>query len=208
MNQAKPFAISKQSVWEAYLQVRRSKGGPGYDNVTMEDFERNLKNNLYKIWNRMSSGTYFPPPVLGIEIPKAKGGFRILGIPTISDRIAQAVVRYTLEVVADPTFHEDSYGYRHGKSAHQALKKARSRCWRDDWVLDVDIKKFFDSLDHALMMRAVKKYTHCPWVILYIERWLKADLVDKAGNRHPRTVGTPQGGVISPLSEFFKIYVA
>lgn len=199
MSQAKPFAISKWVVWDAYLQVKRSKGGPGYDNVKMEDFESDLKNNLYKIWNRLSSGTYFPPPVLQVEIPKTNGGVRKLGIPTVADRIAQAVVRRNLEAIVDPQFHEDSYGYRQGKSAHQALAKARSRCWRDDWVLDIDIKSFFDSIDHNLMMNAVRKFTACPWTILYIERWLKADVITKAGEIQRRGVGTPQGGVISPL---------
>lgn len=199
MNQPKPFSIPKHVVWEAYLQVKRSKGGPGYDNVRMEDFEGDLKNNLYKIWNRMSSGTYFPPPVLQFEIPKANGGTRKLGIPTIADRIAQAAVRKGLEAIVDPQFHEDSYGYRPGKSAHQALSRARTRCWRDDWVLDIDIKSFFDSIDHDLMLRAVRKFTTCQWTILYIERWLKADVINRDGEIQKRCVGTPQGGVISPL---------
>ncbi len=199
MSQAKSFAIPKQAVWDAYLQVKRSKGGPGYDNVRMEDFEGDLKNNLYVIWNRLSSGTYFPPPVLQVEIPKANGSVRKLGIPTIADRIAQAVVRKNLEAIVDPQFHEDSYGYRQGKSAHQALAQTRSRCWRDDWVLDIDIQSFFDSINHDLMMKAVKKFTACPWTILYIERWLKADVISKAGETQMRSVGTPQGGVISPL---------
>jgi RNA-directed DNA polymerase len=144
MTLAKSFSISRQMVWAAYLQVKASKGGPGYDNEDMQKFEEDLKNNLYKIWNRMASGTYFPPPVLQVEIPKANGGVRKLGIPTISDRIAQAVVKQYLEPIVEPHFHEDSYGYRPNKSALQAIAQARIRCWRDDWVLDLDIKSFFD----------------------------------------------------------------
>jgi len=199
MNQAKSFPITKRQVWEAYLQVKNSKGGPGYDKESMEKFESNLKDNLYKIWNRLASGSYFPPPVLKVEIPKADGGTRSLGIPTVGDRIAQATVRNYLEPIVESTFHEDSYGYRPNKSALQALAKARSRCWRDDWVLDVDIKSFFDSIDHQLMLAAVKKYTQCPWVMLYVERWLKADVINQNGERQMRNIGTPQGGVISPL---------
>lgn len=199
MMAVKPFEIPKQTVWAAYLQVKRSKGGSGFDNQSMEDFGKDLKNNLYKIWNRMSSGTYFPPPVLEVEIPKANGGKRKLGIPTIGDRIAQAIVKQQLEPIVEPYFHEDSYGYRPNKSALQAIKQARWRCWRDDWVLDLDIKSFFDTIDHRLMMAAVKKFTQNPWVILYIERWLKAETVTKDGRRRQREIGTPQGGVISPL---------
>lgn len=165
----------------------------------MEDFEKELKNNLYKIWNRMSSGTYFPPPVLEVEIPKADGGKRKLGIPTIGDRIAQTIVKQHLEPEVEPYFHEDSYGYRPNKSALQAISQARWRCWRDDWVLDLDIKSFFDTIDHRLMLAAVRKFTQNPWVLLYIERWLKANVVTKDGKQRKREIGTPQGGVISPL---------
>lgn len=196
---AKPFEISKQAVWTAYLQVKRSKGSAGFDNESMEDFEKDLKNNLYKIWNRMSSGTYFPPPVLEVEIPKANGGKRKLGIPTVSDRIAQTVVKQYLEPEVEPHFHEDSYGYRPNKSALQAIGQTRWRCWRDNWVLDLDIKSFFDTIDHRLMMAAVRKLTQNPWVLLYIERWLKADVITKDSKQRKRDIGTPQGGVISPL---------
>lgn len=199
MTSAKSFQISKQMVWAAYLQVKRSKGGPGFDKESMEIFEKDLKNNLYKIWNRMSSGTYFPPPVLEVEIPKTDGKTRKLGIPTISDRIAQTVVKQYLELIVEPHFHEDSYGYRPNKSALQAINQARWRCWRDDWVLDLDIKNFFDSIDHKLMMTAVRKFTQIPWVVLYIKRWLKADVITAGGERQKRSIGTPQGGVISPL---------
>jgi RNA-directed DNA polymerase len=199
MTSAKPFKISKQTVWAAYLQVKRSKGGSGFDNESIEDFEKDLKNNLYKIWNRMSSGTYFPPPVLEVEIPKTDGGTRKLGIPTIRDRIAQTVVKQCLEPEVEPYFHEDSYGYRPNKSALQAISQTRWRCWRDDWVLDLDIKSFFDTIDHRLMMAATRKFTQNPWVLLYIERWLKADVITKDGKQSKREIGTPQGGVISPL---------
>lgn len=199
MKSTKPFLITKQMVWKAYLLVKISKGGPGYDDEDMEEFESNLKNNLYTLWNRMSSGTYFPPPVLQVEIPKANGGVRKLGIPTIRDRIAQAVVKQFLEPIVEPHFHEDSFGYRPNKSALQAIAKARNRCWRDDWVLDLDIKSFFDTIDHDLMMHAVKKFTTCKWAILYIERWLKADVVTRDGQCRKRSIGTPQGGVISPI---------
>ena len=199
MNSAKTFEIPKALVWDAYLDVKRSAGGPGVDGQSMEDLEGDLKNQLYKIWNRMSSGSYFPPPVLRVEIPKSDGGVRRLGIPTVRDRIAQAVVKRYLEPFVEPFFHEDSYGYRPGRSALDAVGKARQRCWRDDWILDLDISKFFDTLDHSLVMRAVKRFTDCKWVLLYIERWLQADVQLQDGTLLRRDTGTPQGGVISPL---------
>jgi len=196
---AKAFTIPKALIWEAYHDVKKSQGGPGADGQTMEEFEGDLKNQLYKIWNRMSSGSYFPPPVLRVEIPKSDGGIRQLGIPTISDRIAQAAVKRYLEPQVEPVFHEDSYGYRPGRSALDAVAMARQRCWRDNWVLDLDISKFFDTLDHGLVMRAVRRFTFCKWILLYIERWLKADVVLQDGTLLHRDTGTPQGGVISPL---------
>lgn len=199
MSTAKPFDIAKRMVWDSYLDVKRSGGGPGVDGQRMEDFEKDLKNDLYKIWNRMCSGSYFPSPVLRVEIPKADGGVRALGIPTVTDRIAQAVVKRHLEPLAEPHFHEDSYGYRPGRSARDAVASARQRCWRDSWVLDLDIKQFFDRLDHGLVMRAVRRFTGCKWALLYIERWLKVDVQFKDGTRQSRDCGTPQGGVISPL---------
>jgi len=195
----KPFSISKEIVWEAYLQVRARKGSAGVDAQSLEDFESDLKKNLYRIWNRMSSGTYFPPPVLQVVIPKRDGGERKLGVPTISDRIAQTVVKKVLEPLVEPEFHRDSYGYRPGRSAHDAVGRARERCWKFNWVLDLDVQAFFDTLDHALVMRAVKRYTDCRWVLLYVERWLKAPLQLQDGTLELRTSGTPQGGVISPL---------
>lgn len=199
MSSAKAFDIPKALVWDAYLDVKKSAGGPGVDGQRMEDVEGDLTNQLYKIWNRMSSGSYFPPPVLRVEIPKASGGVRQLGIPTIGDRIAQAVVKRYLEPLVEPYFHEDSYGYRPGRSALDAVAKARQRSWRDDWVLDLDISKFFDTLDHSLVMRAVRRFTTCKWVLLYLERWLQADVQLQDGTLQRRDTGTPQGGVISPL---------
>jgi RNA-directed DNA polymerase len=199
VSEAKPFRILKQQVWAAYLRVKANDGAPGVDGQTMEDFERNLKRNLYRIWNRMSSGTYFPPPVLQVSIPKRDGGERKLGIPTISDRIAQTVVKLSLEPLVEPCFHPDSYGYRPRRSALDAVGRARERCWKFNWVLDLDIRSFFDSLAHDLVMRAVKRFTDCRWVLLYVERWLVAPLQHEDGTLVARAMGTPQGGVISPL---------
>jgi RNA-directed DNA polymerase len=199
MNQAKPFCISKNEVWEAYKRVKENKGAAGVDEQSIEDFEKRLKKNLYKIWNRMSSGSYFPPPVRTVTIPKKNGGERKLGIPTVADRIAQQVVKARLEPELEPLFHADSYGYRPGKSALDAVGQARARCWRYDWVLDLDIKSFFDSLSQDLLLRAVKKHAPEQWIVLYIERWLKAPGQEEDGRLVPRERGTPQGGVISPL---------
>lgn len=199
MSKAKPFGISKRVVWEAYKRVKANKGGAGVDSESVEGFEKNLKDNLYKIWNRMSSGAYFPPPVRTVMIPKASGGERALGIPTVSDRIAQTVVKMQLEAVVEKEFHPDSYGYRPGKSAIEAVGTARQRCWRNDWVLDLDVKGFFDNLDHDLVMRAVRRYTDCQWVLLYVERWLKVPSQLEDGTLVARERGTPQGGVVSPL---------
>ena len=199
MNKAKSFNISKKVVGEAYKRVKANKGAAGVDAVSLEDFEKNLENNLYKIWNRMSSGSYFPPPVRTVEIEKDKTRKRKLGIPTVADRIAQMVVKICVESDIEPHFHSDSYGYRPGKSAIQAVGKARKRCWRNDWVLDLDIKGFFDNLDHGITMMLLRKHTECKWIILYVERWLKAPAQLEDGTLCQRTKGTPQGGVISPL---------
>lgn len=195
----KPFNISKQSVWEAYEKVKSNKGGAGVDGVTIYDFEINLKDNLYKIWNRLSSGSYFPPAVLRVEIPKSDGKMRPLGIPTVADRIAQMVIKQHLEPDLEKVFHPDSYGYRPKKSAKQALTKARKQCWRNDWVLDLDIKGFFDNINHELMMKAVEVHTKDKWVLLYIKRWLEADVQKPDETVVKPDKGTPQGGVISPL---------
>jgi group II intron reverse transcriptase/maturase len=199
VNKAKPFCISKWEVWEAYKLVKANKGSAGVDGQSIAEFEEDLKNNLFKIWNRMSSGSYFPPPVRRVDIPKDNGKTRPLGIPTVSDRIAQTVVKRYLEPIMEEYFHADSYGYRPGKSAIEAIGVARQRCWRYDWVLDLDIKGFFDNIDHDLLMRAVRKHTNCKWVLLYIERWLNAPAQLEEGSLINRDKGTPQGGVISPL---------
>src|ERR1700722_10032287 len=196
---AKPFDIPKRLVWNAWRLVRANRGAAGVDEESLEMFERDLKNNLYRLWNRMSSGSYFPPPVREVLIPKKSGGERALGIPTVSDRVAQAVVKLVLEPELEPHFHEDSYGYRPGRSAHQAIAVTRKRCWWHDWVLEFDIRGLFDNIDHALLMKAVQHHTICKWVLLYVGRWLIAPVQQKDGTLRQRTKGTPQGGVISPL---------
>jgi RNA-directed DNA polymerase len=199
MEKSKPFCISKWAVLTAWTKVRANKGAAGVDEVSIDDFEKKLKNNLYRIWNRMSSGSYVPPPVKRVMIPKADGKQRPLGIPTVGDRVAQMVVKMELEPKVEPLFHPDSYGYRPRKSALDAVGTCRKRCWRYDWIVDLDIKGFFDNIDHSLMMHAVRKHTDCPWMLLYIERWLKAPVEAEDGTLIARDRGTPQGGVISPL---------
>jgi RNA-directed DNA polymerase len=199
MSRTKPFSISKRVVWEAYKHVKAKQGAAGVDAESVLNFEEDLADNLYKIWNRMSSGSYFPPPVLAVSIPKREGGQRVLGVPTVSDRIAQTVVKMVLEPELEPYFHPDSYGYRPGKSAIKAVGVARQRCWRYDWVLDLDIRGFFDNMDHELVMKAVRHHTDCPWILLYVERWLKAPIQLENGSLVNRDKGTPQGSVISPL---------
>jgi len=199
MSKTKPFMVSKHLVWESYERVKANKGAAGVDNESIACFEADLKDNLYKLWNRLSSGSYFPPPVKEVMIPKASGGKRPLGIPTVSDRIAQMVVKLKLEPEIEPHFHVDSYGYRPNKSAIEAVGITRKRCWRYDWVVDMDIKGFFDNLDHELLMRAVCKHTDCKWVLLYIGRWLTAPVQKVTGALEPRQKGSPQGSVISPL---------
>lgn len=199
MEKAKPFDIPKRTLWEAYKLVRKNGGAAGIDGQTLDKFDAKLADNLYKLWNRMSSGSYMPEAVRRVDIPKKSGGTRPLGIPTVVDRIAQMTARLCFEPMLEPIFHEDSYGYRPRKSAHQALAKARERCWRRDWIIDLDIKGFFDTIDHELMLKAVDHHKPAAWVRLYIERWLKAPAQDDKGARHERDRGTPQGGVISPL---------
>jgi group II intron reverse transcriptase/maturase len=200
MDEAKPFCIPKRAVWEAYKRVRANRGAAGVDGQSIADFEEDLSNNLYRIWNRMSSGSYFPPPVRRVEIPKDNGaGVRLLGVPTVADRVAQTVVKEYLEPQLDACFHPDSYGYRPGRSAKEAVGMARARCWRYDWVLELDIRAFFDNLDHALLLRALRHHTDCKWVLLYVERWLTAPVQLDDGSVVPRDKGTPQGGVVSPL---------
>ena len=208
LSETKPFTIPKNLVVKAYKLVKSNAGAAGIDQQSLADFDKDLKDNLYKIWNRLSSGSYFPPPVKAVPIPKKQGGERILGIPTVSDRIAQMVVKLTFEPGVEPHFYPDSYGYRPNKSALDAVGITRQRCWRHDWCLEFDIKGLFDNIDHELLMKAVKKHTDNKWVILYIERWLKAPMQLPDGKLVERTKGTPQGGVISPLlSNLFLHYV-
>ncbi len=198
---AKPFIIAKRAVYDAWLQVKSNRGVAGIDGQTIEEFERNLCKNLYKLWNRLSSGSYFPPGVRSVEIPKKDGKTRLLGIPTVSDRIAQAVVRHRLEAEVEPYFHPDSYAYRPGKSALEAVAVTQKRCWQYDWVLEFDIQGAFDAIDHQLMLKAVRHHTTCRWTLLYVERWLKAPRIQEDGSQVERVQGTPQGGVISPFTQ-------
>ena len=193
------YDIPKAAVKEAWKRVRAKKGAEGIDGQTIKDFERDEEGNLYKIWNRMTSGSYFAPAVRAVEIPKSSGGVRILGVPTVSDRVAQTVTKMYLEPSVESVFHRDSYGYRPGRSQHQALAKAKERCWKYDWVLEIDIKGYFDNIDHDLMMELVGKYTQEKWILLYVGRWLKASLQRESGELEQREKGSPQGSVISPL---------
>ena len=207
MSGGKAYEISQQEVLQAYRQVKASKGAGGVDGVDFDRYESNLNNNLYKLWNRMSSGSYFPNAVKGVEIPKKNGKKRLLGIPTIEDRVAQMVVRNRLEPKVEPIFLEDSYGYRPNKSALDAIRVTRERCWKYEWVLELDIVGLFDNIDHEMLLKAVKAHSNEKWVNLYIERMLKADIVMPNGERRKRTSGTPQGGVISPtLANLFMHY--
>ena len=199
ITKTKSFSISKQVVWEAYRRVKANRGAAGVDGQSIKDFEVDLKDNLYKIWNRMSSGSYFPPPVRAVDIPKSDGRSRRLGIPAVSDRVAQMVVKMYLEPDVEPIFHPDSYGYISGKSALDAVGVVRKRCWLYNWVIDLDIQGFFDNIDHELMLHAVRKHTESKWILLYIERWLKAPAELEDGSLIEREKGTPQGGVISPM---------
>jgi len=204
----KPFAISKRDVWEAYQKVKGNQGAPGVDRQTLADFEKDLQGNLYKIWNRMSSGSYFPPPVRAVEIPKPHGGgTRILGVPTVADRVAQTVVARHLEEKVEPIFHPDSYGYRPGRSALDAVGACRQRCWKYDWVIDLDIRAFFDTVPWDLVVKAVQAHTDAPWVLLYVRRWLAAPLQQADGTLTARHRGTPQGSAVSPvLANLFMHY--
>ena len=183
MSEAKPYDISKRLVWDAWEQVKENHGAAGMDGVSIAAFEKELKRNLFKVWNRMSSGSYFAPPVRLVEIPKANGGIRPLGIPTIADRVAQTVVKMVLEPEVEPIFHPASYGYRPGRSALDAVGAARERCWKFDWVIDLDIKSFFDTIPHDLIEKAVARHTELGWVRLYVKRWLKAP-VERADGTH------------------------
>lgn len=195
----KPFEIPKALVWEAFQRVKANGGSAGVDGESIAEFEKSLGDNLYKLWNRMGSGSYFPPPVKAVPIPKKSGGTRMLGVPTVADRVAQTVVKLVLEPVLEPVFDRDSFGYRPGRSALDAVELVRRRSWKYDWVVEFDIKGLFDNIEHELLLRAVRKHCNTPWVLLYIQRWLKAPMETEQGTRVARERGTPQGGVVSPL---------
>ena len=208
MNKSKQYEIPKRAVIDAYQRVKANKGSAGIDGIDFGKFEEKLNNNLYKIWNRMSSGSYFPSPVMAVEIPKKSGGTRRLGIPTITDRVAQMVARMYVEKAVEPMFCEDSYGYRPNKSALDAIEMTRKRCWKYDYVIELDVKGLFDNIDHELLMKVVHRHVKEPWICMYIERWLKTPFVLKNGEIIERKAGTPQGGVISPvLANMFLHYV-
>jgi RNA-directed DNA polymerase len=196
----KPFDISKREVWEAYQKVKENQGAPGVDKQTLADFDKDLKGNLYKIWNRMSSGSYFPPPVRAVDIPKPHGdGTRTLGVPTVADRVAQTVVARHLEAKVEPIFHSDSYGYRPRRSPLDAVEVCRRRCWSYDWVIDLDIRAFFDTVPWDLVVKAVAAHTDAPWVLLYVKRWLAGPMQQPDGTLTARHRGTPQGSAVSPV---------
>jgi RNA-directed DNA polymerase len=203
----KSFDIPKRLIWDAYQKVKANKGTAGVDRQSLEDFAQDEKANLYKIWNRMSSGTYFPPPVRAVEIPKADGGVRMLGVPTVADRIAQTAVTMVLEPRAEPMFHPDSYGYRPGRSALDAIETCKQRSWKQQWVVDLDIRGFFDNVPHAPILWAVEQHSPAPWVLLYVKRWLMAPIQQSDGTLTVPDRGTPQGSAISPLlSNLFMHY--
>lgn len=204
----KPYEITKREVYEAWKRVKRNRGSGGVDGTSLEQFEAKLADNLYKLWNRMSSGSYYPKAVRRVEIPKKDGRTRPLGIPTVYDRVAQEVARARLERELEPIFHRDSYGFRPNKSAHQAVDVCRQRNFDYNWAIDLDIKQYFDTIDHQLLLKAVRKHSKEAWIVLYIERWLKAPVVLPDGREQKPEAGTPQGGVISPLlANLFLHYV-
>ena len=208
MEETKPFTISKEAVNEAFKRVKANDGTSGIDNQSIADLEQDLENNLYKLWNRMSSGSYFPQLVKMVALPKSNGGTRILGIPTVEDRIAQMTSKIYFEPRVEPLFHENSYGYRPNKSSIQGVAITRERCWKNDFVLEFDIQGLFDNINHDMLMQLVRRHTKEKWVVLYIERWLKAPFQMEDGTIVERTSGTPQGGVISPvLANLFLHYV-
>lgn len=195
----KPFVIPKRLVWEAYQRVKANQGSAGIDAVSIDAFDEDRNSHLYRIWNRLSSGSYFPPPVKAVPIPKKAGGTRILGVPTVGDRIAQTAAAMVLEPLLEPVFHPDSYGYRPGKSAHEALAVTRQRCWQFDWVLEYDIRALFDEIDHSLLLKALHHHCDERWVFLHVERWLMAPIQGPDGAVKVRTKGVPQGGPLSPI---------
>ena len=199
-NETKSVPVSRTMIWEAYKKVRSKQGSAGVDHVSMKEFDAQRSKHLYKLWNRMASGSYFPPPVKEVEIPKKDGKFRKLGIPTISDRVAQMAIKDYLEPRFEKIFSPHSYGYRPNKNAHQALAAVRENSWKQEWVVDLDIKGFFDNIDHLKLMTALEKHVKEKWCLMYIQRWLTAPVQTSSGELlYKQGKGTPQGGVISPL---------
>ena len=208
MKENKSIEISKALVWESWLNVKRNAGAAGIDGQSISDFEGKLGKELYKLWNRLSSGSYFPPPIKAVEIPKRSGGMRVLGIPTVADRVGQTVIKSLIEPRLEAVFDSDSYGYRSGRSAHDALAMTRKRCWKYDWVLEYDIRGLFDNISHELLLKAVRTHVKENWIVMYIERWLTVPMILANGKKIDRDKGTPQGGVVSPvLSNLFLHYV-
>ncbi len=207
MNQGKPFEIPKALIWEAWLKVKGNQGAAGIDQCSIEEYEQDLKSNLYKLWNRMSSGSYFPKPIRQVDIPKSDGKKRTLGIASVEDRVAQTAATLVIEPQLDPHFHEDMYGYRANKSAHQALAVTRKRCWRYDWLLDLDIQSYFPSVSHELLMKAVRHHVKEPWILLYLQRWITGPVQESDGSLSTPICGVPQGAPVSPvLSNLFMHY--
>ena len=206
--ETKSQPINRLMVWQAYKRVKANKGSAGIDEMRWDDLDKDLSHQLFRLWNRMTSGSYFPPAVKEVEIDKKDGGKRKLGIPTILDRIAQQVVKAYLEPLVDPHFHKNSFGYRSNKNPHQAIESAFHNSNRNDWVIDLDIKGFFDNINHELLMKGVKYLCKEKWVLLYVERWLKAGVMQKDGTITDRISGTPQGGVISPLLANIYLHIA
>lgn len=199
LEETKPFVVPQSLLWEAWRRVKANSGAEGIDDQTIEMFESDASKQLYRIWNRISSGSYFPPAVKAVPIPKKSGGTRLLGVPTVADRVAQTAVTLVLEPILEPIFHENSYGYRPRKSAHDAIEVTRKRCWKYDWVLEYDIRGLFDNIDHDLLLKALRHHCDERWVELLVERWLTAPMQNKDGSRLERAVGTPQGGPLSPV---------
>jgi RNA-directed DNA polymerase len=205
--ETKSQPITKLMVWQAYKKVKSNKGSSGIDRMSWGDLDKDLSSHLYKLWNRLTSGSYFPEPVKQVKIPKKDGGVRKLGVPTLLDRIAQQVVRQHLERQLEPIFHESSFGYRPGRNAHQAVKQSERNCFGHDFVVDLDIKGFFDNIDHELMMKALRHYCKDEWIAMYVSRWLQAGIMAE-GEYVETSSGTPQGGVVSPLLANLYLHVA
>jgi RNA-directed DNA polymerase len=208
MTDSKPFEISRFAFAQAFEEVKANKGSAGIDGVSIEAYESNLEDNLYRLWNRMSSGSYFPKPVKQVLIPKKNGKLRPLGIPTVEDRVAQSVAKNYVEPVVESIFLDESYGYRPNKSALDAIGATRKRCWQYDWVIEFDIVGLFDNISHELLYKAFDKHFSEKWLRLYVRRWSQTPIQQKDGVLVDREAGVSQGGVMSPLlANLFLHYV-